>query len=282
MGNFQKRWQMDIYNEISKYKKTGTACILATVVKKSGEGPVEVGKKMIVGTDGHAFGTVGGGALEFHAREKCRELLDKKENLLEKYLLNEGEVITDAKTLPMVCGGEVSIFYEYIGPDAYVYIFGAGHVGQATANILKTMNFHVTVIDERTPVYEAFKGADRKANTSFTEFIDNEGIEDGSFVLVCTPSHKNDYNVIYKVLELGLKPKYIGMLCSLPKLRDFLGKIYEKFGENVDLTNLYSPVGLDTGGGSPEEIAVSIAAEIMAVNNGKAGHMHMRPGDYKW
>ena len=273
---------MDIYKRISEYRNSGVACILATVVQKSGEGPVEVGKKMIVGTDGYAFGTVGGGALEFHAREKCRELLDKKENLLEKYLLNEGEVITDVKTLPMVCGGEVSIFYEYIGPDAYVYIFGAGHVGQATANILKTMNFHVTVIDERTPVYEAFKGADRKVNTSFTDFIANEGIEDGSFVLVCTPSHKNDYNVIYKVLELGFKPKYIGMLCSLPKLRDFLGKIYEKFGENIDLTNLYSPVGLDTGGGSPEEIAVSITAEIMAVNHGKTGHRHMRPGDYKW
>ncbi len=273
---------MDIYKRISAYRNSGTACVIATVVEKSGEGPVEVGKKMIVGSDGKAFGTVGGGALEFHSREKCKELLCKKENLLEKYLLDEGEIIKDAKTLPMVCGGAVSIFYEYIGPDAYVYVFGAGHVGQATVNILKTMNFHVTVIDERIPVCEAFTGADRIVNTSFTEFIEKEGIDEGSFVLVCTPSHKNDYNVIYKVIELGLKPKYIGMLCSSSKLKNFLGKIYEKFGENVDLKNLYSPVGLDTGGGSPEEIAVSISAEILAVNNEKTGHRHMKSGDYQW
>lgn len=273
---------MDVYEKISEYKDSDIACIVATVVEKSGEGPVEVGKKMVVGSDGKGFGTVGGGALEFHAREKCKKLLESRRNLFEKYLLNEGEVVTDAKTLPMVCGGEVSIFYEYVGPDAYVYVFGAGHVGQATVDILKTMNFHVTVIDERTAVYEAFKGADRKVNMPFTEFINREGIDEGSFVLVCTPSHKNDYNVIYKVLELGLKPKYIGMLCSIPKLKDFLYKIYKKFGEDVDLSNLYSPVGLDTGGGSPEEIAISIVSEILAVKNGKTGHRHMRPGEYKW
>jgi len=273
---------MNIYDEISRYGKTGTACIVATVVAKSGEGPVEVGKKMIVGSDGRAFGTVGGGALEFHARERCKELLLKRNSLMEKYLLNEGEVVNDAKTLPMVCGGEISIFYEYIGPDAYVYVFGAGHVGQATVNILKTMNFHVTVIDEREAVYEAFMGADRKVNMSFTDFIEKEGIEEGSYVLVCTPSHKNDYNVIYKVIELGQKPRYIGMLCSLPKLKDFLSRIYEKFGRDVNLSNLYSPVGLDTGGGSPEEIAVSITSEILAVVHEKTGHRHMRSGEYKW
>jgi len=273
---------MDIYSEINRYKRTGTACIVATVVEKSGEGPVEVGKKMLVGTDGWAIGTVGGGALEYHARERCKELLEKRQSLMEKYLLNEGEVIKGVKTLPMVCGGEVSVFYEYIGPDAYIYVFGAGHVGQATVNILKTMNFHVTVIDEREAVFESFKGADRKINVPFVRFIEDEGIDDGSFVLVCTPSHKNDYNVIYKVIEMGLKPKYIGMLCSLPKLKDFLGRIYEKFGDDVNLSNLYSPVGLDTGGGSPEEIAVSISAEILAVANGKIGHKHMRSGDYKW
>lgn len=267
---------MDIYDAINKYKKSGSGCIVATVVAKSGEGPVEVGKKMLVGADGYAVGTVGGGALEFHARERCKQLLQTHESVMEKYLLNEGEVVSDATTLPMVCGGEVSVFYEYIGPDAYIYVFGAGHVGQATVNILRTMNFHITVIDEREPVFAAFEGADRKVNTSFTEFIGIEGIEEGSFILVCTPSHKNDYNVIYKVIELGLKPKYIGMLCSIPKLNDFLEKIYEKFGKDVDLTNLYSPVGLDTGGGSPEEIAVSISSEILAVLHEKTGHRHMR------
>jgi len=270
---------MRIFDEIARLTGSGSACMLVTAVEKTGAGPVEAGKKMIVCENGHAKGTVGGGALEYHAREKCRELIASKENLLEKYYLNEGEIIKNAKTLPMVCGGTVTLFYEYIGPDAYVYVFGAGHVGQATVNILKTMNYHVTVIDERKPVIDAFVGADEKVNSSFVEYIRESSIKEGAFVLVCTPSHKNDYNVIEEILDRKLKPAYIGMLCSLPKLKDFTSRIKERFG-NPDLSNLYSPVGLDTGGASPEEIAVSICSEILAVKNKKEGHRHMRPEEY--
>jgi xanthine dehydrogenase accessory factor len=271
---------MKIFDDIARLSGRGMACMLVTAIDKTGAGPVEAGKKMIVCEDGQASGTVGGGALEFHAREKCKELMKTRHNLLKKYYLNEGEIIEGARTLPMVCGGTVTLFYEYIGPDAYVYVFGAGHVGQATVNVLKTMNYHVTVIDERTPVIDVFKGADKKVNSSFVDFIRNEGIREGGFVLICTPSHKYDYNVIEEIIELGMKPAYIGMLCSLEKLADFMKRIKERFGD-VDLANFYSPVGLDTGGGSPEEIAVSICAEILAVKNGKSGHRHMRPGENK-
>ncbi|MFO7612573.1 MAG: XdhC/CoxI family protein [Clostridia bacterium] len=273
---------MKIFDEIIRLRNAGKTCVLVTVVEKSGDGPVEVGKKMLVAAEGFATGTVGGGALERYARERCRDILESHDSIMEKYILNEGEIIKGAETLPMVCGGAVSLFYEYIGPRAHVYIFGAGHVGQATVNILRTMNYSITVIDERKDVYAAFEGADRKFNMPFAEFIDQEGIRDGSFVLVCTPSHENDYNVIYKVIELGLKPVYIGMLCSPAKLRDFLTRLRDRFGDNMDLANLYSPVGLDTGGGSPAEIAVSIAAEILAVDYKKAGHRHMRSTEYKW
>ena len=277
--SFWFRRRMKIFDEIARMSGSGMACMLVTAVDKTGAGPVEAGKKMIVCEDGQASGTVGGGALEFHAREKCRELMKTGQNLLEKYYLNEGEIIDDATTLPMICGGTVTLFYEYIGPDAYVYVFGAGHVGQATVNVLKTMNYHVTVIDDRTHVIDAFTGADRKVNSSFVDFIRKEGIRDGGFVLVCTPSHKYDYNVIEEILELKLTPSYIGMLCSMEKLAVFMKRIKERFGE-PDLSNFYSPVGLDTGGGSPEEIAVSICAEILAVKNKRTGHRHMRPVTY--
>ncbi len=97
-----------------------------------------------------------------------------------------------------------------------------------------------------------------------------------SFVIVCTPSHKHDYNVINKVIEKKIKLQYIGMLCSPEKLNDYLGKTYDTFGKDVDLSNFYSPIGLDLGGGSPEEIAISISSEILAVSHSKEGHLHMR------
>lgn len=265
-----------VFDKIIEYKNKGLSAVLVTVVQKSGDGPVEVGKKMIISENGDAYGTVGGGALEYYARDNCKEIFNTRKSSMERYLLNEGKVIKDAKTLPMVCGGVVTLFYEYIGYSNYIYIFGGGHVGQALTNILKTMNYHVTMIDERPEVYEAFTKADVKHHAVFTEFIEEESIREDSFVVVCTPSHKHDYNVINKIIELDLKPKYIGMLCAPQKLQDYINATKKDFGIDIHLENFYSPIGLNLGGGSPEEIAISITAEIMAIANGKASHQHMR------
>ncbi|MFU8785860.1 MAG: XdhC family protein [Candidatus Izemoplasmataceae bacterium] len=265
-----------IYEKIHAFQKAGIDLIVVTAVSKSGEGPVEVGKKMIVTETNEAFGTVGGGALEFHAREKCKELLKSRQHLHEKYILSDGKVHPSAKTLPMKCGGVVTLFYEFIGVANYVYIFGAGHVGQAVVNVLKTLNFHITVIDEREAVINQFKGGDRIVHQPFVEFLESEGIKENSFVIVCTPSHKYDYHVINKVIEKNMKPKYIGMLCSADKLKDYLDTTYENFGKDVDLSNFYSPIGLDLGGGSPEEIAISIVSELLALHHDKKNPKHMR------
>jgi len=267
---------MNIYNKITEYSNKGIPLIVVSVVEKSGEGPVEVGKKMIVTKDNHAFGTVGGGALEYNARELCKVFIKNKKSVMKTYLLNEGKIIENAETLPMACGGVVKLFFEYIGPNEFIYIFGAGHVGQALTNIIKTMNFHVTVIDDRTEVIKQFTGGDKIVNMPFTDYIEQYSIEENSFVVVCTPSHKHDYNVINKVIEKKIKLQYIGMLCSTEKLKDYLEKTYKLHGNNIDLTNFYSPIGLDLGGGSPEEIAISITSEILAISHKKKGHLHMR------
>lgn len=266
----------DLFNELIKRQSNGETCILVTVVEKQGECPSSLGKKMLVCEDNNTFGTVGGGALEHYAINMSKKLLLEKGSLLEKYILNEGEIIKDTTTLKMACGGKVSLYYDYIGKKANVYIFGAGHVGQALVNVLKTLNYFITVIDERKEILEAFIGADEKVHSSFTDFIIEKGIKDNSYVIVCTPSHEHDYNVISKVIQLNLKPKYIGMLCSQAKLKTYLKKVTEKFGDDIDLSNFYSPIGLDIGGGSPEEIAISISSEILAVYHNKMGHKHMR------
>jgi xanthine dehydrogenase accessory factor len=256
-------------------KAAGEACMMVTVVENTGSTPVIVGKKMLVGAKGSAFGTVGGGAIEYFAREKCKTLMKEQKSTLEKYILDEGKVVEDVKTLPMACGGMVSLFYEYIGAMGNIYIFGAGHVGQALTHVLKTMNFYVTLIDARQEVYETLKEGDRKVLSNYSDFLEKEGLEENSYVVICTPSHKYDYNVMNKIIELKLKPKYMGMLCSEVKLKEFLEKTYEKFGREIELSNFYAPIGLDIGGASPEEIAISIASEILAIIYHKEGHKHM-------
>lgn len=265
-----------LYNKIIEFQKQGIPIVVVTAVEKQGEGPVEVGKKMIVSATNEAYGTVGGGALEFYARNKCQDVLKTRKHLLEKYLLNEGKVMVEAKTLPMVCGGVVTLYYEYIGAKEYVYLFGAGHVAAALAKVLKTMPFHITVIDERKAVIDQFKDADVMVNQPFTSYIDMHGIASDSFVVVCTPSHKDDYHVINKIIENKYQPKYVGMLCSPEKLKDYLTITYAQFGQDINLDYFYSPIGLDLGGNSPEEIAISITSEILAISNHKQGHKHMR------
>ena len=268
---------MNIYQKIAELTTKAIPLVVVSVVEKSGDGPVEVGKKMLVTFNEELYGTVGGGALEFNAIELCKDIFKTKTSMTETYLLNEGKVIKDVKTVPMTCGGVVKLYYEYIGPKEYIYIFGAGHVSQALTNVLKTMNYYVTVIDDRKAVVDKFVGGDDVVLSGFAEYIDKKGLVENSFAVVCTPSHKFDYKVVNKVIEKQIKLKYLGMLCSKEKLKDFIGKTYEKFGKDVDLTNFYSPVGIDLGGGgSPEEIAISITSEILLISNGKKGPKHMR------
>ncbi len=271
---------VDIYKELDNLRKKSKDAVIVTVTEKSGMGPADVGKKMLVTEGNIAFGTVGGGAIEYYAREKCKEVLDNRVSFSEKYVLNDRTVSVDDGSiiLPMACGGRVTLFYEFVGPKQYVYIFGAGHCGAALARVLKPLGFYITIIDERDYVINALDdAADVKVNEGFVEYIEKHGLPDNRYIVVCTPSHQNDFHVLNKILELKVKPKYFGMLCSKKKIGDYLAKAYEIYGKDIDLTNFYSPIGLQTGGDSPEEVAISIAGEILSVFYNKADiNSHMR------
>ena len=271
---------VDIYQKLQEVREKGLDAVIVTVTEKEGMGPADVGKKMLVIEGNVAFGTVGGGAIEYYAREKCKEVLLSRQSFTERYILNDREVqvVNDDVVIPMACGGKVTLFYEFIGPKQYVYIFGAGHCGAALARVLKPLGFFTTIIDERDYVINALDdSADVKVNEGFVEYIEKHGLPDNRYIVVCTPSHTNDYNVLNKILELKIKPKYFGMLCSKKKIKDYLEKAYEVYGRDIDLSNFYSPIGLQTGGDSPEEVAISIAGEILSVYYGKEDiNSHMR------
>ena len=276
---------VDIYSKINEYRKLGEDLVLVTVTEKEGMGPADVGKKMLVTKD-EAFGTVGGGAIEFYAREKAKEVLKERKSFSEKYLLCGKEVYPDVKgvELPMVCGGHATLFYEFVGPKQYVYIFGAGHCGAALARTLKPLGFHVTIIDERDYVIDQLDdSADKKVTSGFVDFIEKNGLKDNAYIVVCTPSHTHDYHVLNKILEKKYQPAYFGMLCSKKKIAEYLEKAYQEFGKDIDLRNFYSPIGLNIGGNSPEEIAISISGEMLSVYYGKSEfNAHLRdPGAKK-
>lgn len=259
---------MDIYKKIEELRNQGKDAVIVTVTEKSGMGPADVGKKMLVTEGNIAFGTVGGGSIEYFAREKCKEVLKCRSSFTEKYILNDQDVSVDDGSiiLPMACGGKATLFYEFVGPKQYVYIFGGGHCGAALAKLLKPLGFFTTIIDDRKEVIEALDdSADSKVCEGFEDYISEHGIPDNRYIVVSTPSHKYDFDVLDKIFELNIKPKYFGMLCSKKKIGDYLSLLHEKYGDNLDLSNFYSPIGLQTGGDSPEEVAISIAGEILSV-----------------
>lgn len=276
---------VDIYSKIHEYNKLGFDLVLVTVTEKSGMGPADVGKKMLVVENGEAFGTVGGGAIEFYAREKCKDVIKERKSFSEKYVLCDREVYVDNDevVLPMACGGKVTLFYEFVGPKQYVYIFGAGHCGAALARTLKPLGFHVTIIDERKVVIDALDdSADVKVISGFVDYIEKHGLRDNAYIVVCTPSHQNDYHVLNKILEKKYKPAYFGMLCSKKKIADYLERAYQEYGKDIDLSNFYSPIGLNIGGNSPEEIAISISGEMLSIYYGKSElNAHLRDPNAK-
>lgn len=276
----------DIFDVIYECKNNGKDFVTVTVTEKSGMGPADVGKKMIVTEDEDAFGTVGGGAIEFYAREKAKTVLKERKSFTEKYILNDRDVYVeeDAVKLNMACGGKVTLFYEFNGPKQRVYIFGAGHCGAALAKVLKPLGFYISIIDERENVIKALdkESYDKVYISGFADFIENNGLRDNTFIVVCTPSHTNDYHVLNKILEKKYHPSYFGMLCSRKKINDYLEKAYETYGKDINLDNFYSPIGLNIGGNSPEEIAISISAEMLSVLYHKNEfHQHLRDKEAK-
>ena len=148
----------------------------------------------------------------------------------------------------------------------------------ALGKILRPLGFHVTLIDDRASVIlEAKNCADLTFNEGFADFLDNHKVKENAYFVVSTPSHLHDFEVLDKMLEKKIKARYFGMLCSKKKISDYLDKVYAKYGRDIDLKNFYSPIGLDIGGDSPEEVAISIAGEILSIHYGKDDiNSHMR------
>lgn len=271
---------VDIYSKLQEFRSKGKDAVIVTVTEKEGMGPSDVGKKMIVTEGNVAFGTIGGGAIEYYAREKCKQILIDRKSFTEKYVLFDKDVKVDEGDvlLPMACGGKAALFYEFIGPKQYVYIFGGGHCGAALAKLLKPLGFYVVVVDDRKEVIDALDdSADEKVCSDFVKYVEENKNLDNRYVVVATPSHKSDYDVLDKIFELNIKPRYFGMLCSKKKIADYLVRLKENHKEELDLTNFYAPIGLQTGGDSPEEVAISIASEILTIYYDKDKiNSHMR------
>lgn len=262
----------NIYNEILELNRGKGAGVLVTVVQKTGSGPADSGTKMLIYPDGSILGTVGGGTIEKMAIEKAMVMFKTHENCLEEFTMNEpGSAGTPTG---MLCGGIATLFFEYFAPKNHIYIFGAGHIGSALVYHLKKLDYFVTVVDDRKEVLDQLEGANEKILNRFEHALENYTVAENAYFIIATYQHKYDGLVLNHIYKSDWNPRYVGMVASRRKQKILLDKLKAEIPD-ANLENCFIPVGLDIGGGSPDEIALSIIAEIQSVRYGKTGG-HLR------
>lgn len=277
---------IEVFNALEKNIKENKYSVLVTIIDTIGSTPGKTGFKMLADAEGRIAGTVGGGSLEFYAIGKCKELIEAdKNNLTESLLLRESleneikneVIVKDSKKVEInaICGGEVTLFYEVYKPVKSVHIFGAGHVGKAVARIAKFSKYYVTLIDDREDILEEADSSiyDKCEIVTFSNLSEFSSckveISKECFALVVTRNHVNDLNVLEYLYKHYPDLHYIGLIGSKKKVKESVELIRKRLGHSIKFDNLYAPVGLAIGGDSPEEIALGVMAEILAISNNK-------------
>ncbi|TYP51593.1 XdhC family protein [Thermosediminibacter litoriperuensis] len=258
---------MNIFEEVLKAQKERKNFALVTVIKAEGSAPRHGSARMLVFPGGEIKGTIGGGILEATVIRESLDSLKTGRSKVVKYRLDK-----DKGGLPMVCGGEVELFIEVFRSKPQLVIAGAGHVGYWVSKIASTLDFEITVVDDREEWAnrERFPEADRiMVVESFAEGIEKCNIDENSFVVIATRGHAHDRETLKAALSRN--SRYIGMIGSRKKVIECFEQL-KKEGVSQDLLDgVYAPVGLDLGAETPEEIAVSIMAEILMVKNSATG-----------
>ena len=249
----------EIFEEITRIQSRGGSAALGTVVQVKGSTPREVGSKILIKHDGSVLGSLGGGTLEATiCREAITVLREGKAKMLHFDLTGE-----EAEADQMICGGEMDIFIEPILPQPVLYIFGAGHISRSLSKIAKMIGFRIIVIDDRTEFAnpERFPEADEILAEDFSTVLPRLKINTSSCLAIVTRGHQFDE----KVLEWALTTdaRYIGMVGSKKKNEVIFTHLRSKGISNEMLERVHAPIGLDIGAETPEEIAVSIMAEII-------------------
>ncbi len=239
-------------------------CILVTIIEHSGSSPREPGAKMVVFENGEFEGTIGGGNLEKTALEECAKIFKSDVREDNKSFIFKQKIPLGAMT-GQCCGGTVELLYEVLNENAQVYIFGAGHVGQALANVLVGTPFGVHLVDERKEWigHSAIRAEVEKHEMSALEFLHDIPESDSkTFVVVMTHDHSIDQELIEKLVSK--KTAYIGLIGSDSKWARFKQRFEQKGLDLSKFEKVHCPIGLDVGGGkSPQEVAISVAAQLL-------------------
>ncbi len=252
-----------VIKKMAELVERGEPFAIATIIEVEGSTPGKPGFKMIVERDGESFGTVGGGSLEEKVKREAVKTIEEGRPRKVEFSLTEEEI-------GMLCGGKASVFIDVVGAMPKLVIVGGGHLAEVIAWLAKKVGFHVIVVDPYA-TEERFPGADALIKAGPEEALPKLGLDDRTYMVILG---EHEFDVPSLKAALG-KAAYIGMIGSKRRIAEAFKQILEMGFEPEELEKVYAPVGLDIGAETPEEIAVSILAEILAAKKGGTCR-HMR------
>jgi xanthine dehydrogenase accessory factor len=252
---------MDIYEEIVRLRQQGRRGAVAMIVNVRGSIPSFETAKMLIRDDGSIVGTIGGGCVEAEVWQAAREVMESEKPRTLTFNLNQNP----KHDTGLVCGGTLDIFIEPVLPPALLYIFGAGHVALSLYRTAKNAGFDVTVVDDRENYAsrERFPEAKEVIAEDFDQAMARLNPGETSYIVIVTRGHRDDMRVLRWAVQT--QARYIGMIGSKRKtISIFRELVKEGIPEHL-FERVHAPVGLDIGAITPEEIAVAITAELIAV-----------------
>lgn len=258
---------MHFYEYLANLEAKGKVFAIATIVSASENSPGRQAFKMCVTEDGKIVGSIGGGGLEFKARNTALEMMRTGERTrLETYHLNQ-----TPQGIGMACGGDAQVLIEIIKPHERLFILGGGHIGSALTRYATDIGFDVTVIDDRED-YSKPEVHPMAAATMTCKYSDiaNIDLPQNAYFVIVTHQHIGDEACLRGLLShADLNPKYIGLIGSSKKLAAVFKHLLDDGFSREQLEFVHAPIGIDHGGQSANEIAISIATEIISVRYGK-------------
>jgi xanthine dehydrogenase accessory factor len=259
----------DLFEEIVRMRRAGERGALATIVHTNGSIPSYESSRMLVRDDGSIVGTIGGGCVEAEVWAAAKEVIVAEQPRKMTFNLNQ-DAAYDAG---LICGGTLEIFVEPILPQPLLYIFGGGHISSAVARVASASGFSVHVADDR----EAFANTERfpmadKLYTTYEDAFAKIAPNASSYLLIVTRGHRDDMRVLAWAVRTDAR--YIGMIGSKRKVLSVYKALEKEGYAPEEFERVHAPVGLDIGALTPEEIAVSITAELIAVRRNAVGLPH--------
>ena len=257
----------EILKEALERVDNGETIAIITIIDTKGSTPGAKGAKMTVGKDGLISGTIGGGKIEAKVIATAKESIKRGYKQSIHYHLTKKETELDDG---VICGGELTVFIDILEPKENIIIFGAGHIAYYLSKIAEIMGISVSVVDEREDFAnrKRFPGAEKIINEKPVIAFNKLTINSSTYVVIVTKGHQHDEEVLSSVIHCDAR--YIGMIGSKTKNNLIFQHLREKGITEEKIKKIYTPIGINIGAQTPEEIAVSIIAEIIQIKRNKA------------